>query len=115
MLQFYSQIAAIAISLLLMYAALKWFHFGFIQKKAQSFTAPVDRRKFIRKQCELRFILLAVAIIVDILVYLFANYETALWLCLMVVLCMPFVVATKKRVDSDYDYLYNDKEEECKE
>lgn len=106
MLIFYSQLSAIAFTLLIIYVTLKWFRLEIIRRKARAITEPDLRRRFIRQQCAVRIILLDVGIIIDGLAFFFADYSTALWLSLMLALCFFFVYPSKKRVESEYTQLY---------
>lgn len=101
---------AVIKTLALIFVSLKWSRFSFVKNRAQKFCDEPSRRSFVSRQYLLRMLLLFTAMTTDVMVYYVAQYRTALWLCGMCVLCIPFALPTKSRKDEDYKFFYGEEE-----
>ena len=72
---FYIQILSLALSLIAIYACLKW----------------------LRNNAFYRIYLWAVALVVDVVVYFVYNYTGAGYLAIMLLVCIPFIFRKKDK------------------
>lgn len=108
MMIIYFQMLAVIKTLALIFVSLKWSRFSFVKNSAQKFIDEPSRRNYVSRQYLVRMLLLFTAMITDIMVYYVAQYSTALWLCGMCVLCIPFALPTKARKEEDYKFFYGE-------
>ena len=110
LLYYYLQIATFAITLAIIFIAVKWFHLGFVTNPAKRISDPAMRRMYVNKQSKVRLAVVLLTILFDSLIYFFYDYTGAGYLALMVVMTFPFIAPTPTRIASDYQSLFGEEE-----
>lgn len=97
---FIIQCLTLSLSLGIIYIVLKWYKFGFIKRMMPQVSDSEDEQNpslamFYHRHNIIRFLLLADMIAFDVFVYFFFDYNGALYLAIMLLLCMPFLYTKK--------------------
>lgn len=89
---FYIQIFVLCFTLLDIYVCLKWNKFPFVENRSRQITDENELKKFNCRQSLIRICLIVLGIIIDALAYYLADYSSAMYLGIMLMLCLPFVI-----------------------